>query len=111
MVLNSLKSPPQLLLSVITYTQRLKSIIAKEIEKIDIRADAETLRYKYENNRVVDASPGVSSPLQSQLYGNGNIASKGTQNELLERNKAHVQHFVATEDQLNKAAEAFAFDS
>ncbi|KAI3520901.1 hypothetical protein L1887_10354 [Cichorium endivia] len=106
MVLNSLKSPRQLLLSVITYTQRLKSIIAKEIEKIDIRADAETLRYKYENNRVMDASPDVSSPLQSQLYGNGNIASKGTQNQLLERQKAHVQQFVATEDQLNKAAEA-----
>ncbi|KAI3768043.1 hypothetical protein L2E82_18474 [Cichorium intybus] len=67
--------------------------------------------YKYENNRVLDASPDVSSPLQSQLYGNGNIASKGTQNQLLERQKAHVQQFVATEDQLNKAAEAFAFDS
>ncbi|KAI3749231.1 hypothetical protein L2E82_19838 [Cichorium intybus] len=52
MVLNSLKSPPQLLLSVITYTQRLKSIIAKEIEKIDIRADAETLRRRLDGCRV-----------------------------------------------------------
>ncbi|XP_023771437.1 AUGMIN subunit 5 [Lactuca sativa] len=103
---NCLKSPPQLLLSLITYTQKLKSLIAKETEKIDIKADAETLRYKYENNRVMDASPDASSPLQLQLYGNGNIASKGTQNQLLERQKAHVQQFVATEDQLNKAAEA-----
>ena len=47
-------------------------------------------RYKYENNRVVDvSSPDVSSPLHYQLYGNGKIGvdvpSKGTQNQLLER--------------------------
>ena len=47
-------------------------------------------RYKYENNRVMDiSSPDVSSPLQYQLYGNGKIGSdvpsKGTQNQLLER--------------------------
>ncbi|PSS33637.1 AUGMIN subunit like [Actinidia chinensis var. chinensis] len=56
------------------------------------------------------SSPDVSSPLQYQLYGNGKIGSdvpsKGTQNQLLERQKAHVQQFVATEDALNKAAEA-----
>ncbi|KAL4577315.1 hypothetical protein LXL04_013422 [Taraxacum kok-saghyz] len=103
---NCLKSPSQLLLSLITYTQKLKSLISREIENIDIRADAETLRYKYENNIVTDASPDATSPLQLQLYGNGNIASKGTQNQFHERQKAHLQKFVATEDQLNKAAEA-----
>ncbi|KAK1383494.1 AUGMIN subunit 5 [Heracleum sosnowskyi] len=105
------KSPPQLLLAITSYTERLKSMITKEIEKIDVRADAETLRYKYENNRVMDASSSdISSPLQYQLYGNGNIGGdaplRGTQNQLLERQKAHVQQFVATEDALNKAAEA-----
>ncbi|GFY82912.1 hypothetical protein Acr_02g0011520 [Actinidia rufa] len=110
-ILNCLKSPPQLLQAIIAYTQRMKTLITREIEKIDVRADAETLRYEYENNRVMDiSSPDVSSPLQYQLYGNGNIGSdvpsKGTQNQLLERQKAHVQQFVATEDALNKAAEA-----
>ncbi|CAN1244262.1 AUGMIN subunit 5 [Linum perenne] len=83
----------------------------REIEKIDVRADAETLRYKFENNRVLEASsPDVSSPLHYQLHGNGKIGSDipsgGTQYQLLERQKAHVQQFLATEDSLNKAAEA-----
>ena len=48
------------------------------------------IRYKYENNRVMDvSSPDVSSPLNYQLFGNGNIGmevpSRGTQNQLLER--------------------------
>lgn len=108
-ILNGLKSPPQLLQAITSYTLRLKSLISREIEKIDVRADAETLRYKYENNRVIDvSSPDVSSPLHYQLYGNGKIGvdapSRGTQ--LLERQKAHVQQFLATEDALNKAAEA-----
>ncbi|XP_058179347.1 AUGMIN subunit 5 [Rhododendron vialii] len=108
---NCLKSPPLLLQAIASYTQRMKTLITREIEKIDVRADAETLRYKYENNRVMDASSSdVSSPLQYQLYGNGKIGvdvpSKGSQNQLLERQKAHVQQFVATEDALNKAAEA-----
>ena len=47
-------------------------------------------RYKYENNRVMEASsPDMSSPLQYQLYNNGKIgidaSSRGTQNQLLER--------------------------
>ncbi|XP_076885173.1 AUGMIN subunit 5-like [Bidens hawaiensis] len=108
---NCLKSPNQLLLAITTYTQRLKSLVSKEIDKIDVRADADTLRYKYENNRVMhDSSPDVNSPLPFQLYGNGksgiDTPSRGTQNQLLERQKAHVQQFVATEDELNKAAEA-----
>ncbi|KAK2986279.1 hypothetical protein RJ640_021848 [Escallonia rubra] len=110
-IMNCLRSPPQLLQALTGYAQRLKILISREIEKIDVRADAETLRYKYENNRVMDASSSdVSSPLQSQLYGNGKIGvdmpSRGSQNQLLERQKAHVQQFVATEDALNKAAEA-----
>ncbi|XP_015935941.2 AUGMIN subunit 5-like [Arachis duranensis] len=57
----------------------------------------------------VSTSDG-SSPLQYQLYGNGKIGVDvppgGSQNQLLERQKAHVQQFLATEDALNKAAEA-----
>ncbi|MED6197868.1 AUGMIN subunit 5 [Stylosanthes scabra] len=88
-ILNCLKSPPQLLQAITAYTYRLKSLISREIEKIDVKADAETLRYKYENNMIgVDVPPG------------------GSQNQLLERQKAHVQQFLATEDALNKAAEA-----
>ncbi|KAI3704714.1 hypothetical protein L1987_74941 [Smallanthus sonchifolius] len=86
-VLDCLKSPPQLLLAVTAYTQRLKFAVTKEIEKIDIHADAEILRYKYENNRIIDASPDLGSPVPIQLY-------------------AHFKQFLATEDQLNKAAEA-----
>ncbi|KAJ0042915.1 hypothetical protein Pint_18940 [Pistacia integerrima] len=110
-IVNCLKSPPQLLQAITSYTLRLKTMISREIEKIDVRADAETLRYKYENNTVMDvSSPDVSSPLNYQLYGNGKIggdaSSRGTQNQLLERQKAHVQQFLATEDAHNKAAEA-----
>lgn len=110
-IVNCLKNPSQLLQAITAYTLRLKTLITREIEKIDVRADAEALRYKYENNRVMEASsPDMSSPLQYQLYNNGKIGidapSRGTQNQLLERQKAHVQQFVATEDALNKAAEA-----
>ncbi|XP_021736959.1 AUGMIN subunit 5-like [Chenopodium quinoa] len=108
---NCLKSPPLLLQAITAYTQRLNSLISREIEKVDVRADAEALRYKYENNRVMDASsPDMTSPLSYQLYGNGKIGedlpSKGSENQLLERQKAHVQQFIATEDALNKSAEA-----
>ncbi|GMP30806.1 hypothetical protein CsSME_00005303 [Camellia sinensis var. sinensis] len=96
-ILHCLKSPPQLLQAITAYTQRMKTLITREIEKIDVRADAETLRYKYENNRVMDASPDASSPLQYQLYGNGKIGmdvpSTGTQNQLLERQKLFFLHF------------------
>ncbi|KAJ1435391.1 HAUS augmin-like complex subunit 5 [Sesbania bispinosa] len=110
-IVNCLKSPPQLLQAITAYTLRLKSLISREIEKIDVRADAETLRYKYENNIVMDVSSSDgSSPLQYQLYGSGKLGvdmpSGGSQNQLLERQKAHVQQFLATEDALNKAAEA-----
>ncbi|KAJ8635456.1 hypothetical protein MRB53_009723 [Persea americana] len=109
--MNALRNPPLLLQAVTAYTSRLKTLIHREMEKIDIRADAELLRYKFENNRVTDAaSPDVSSSLHYQANGNGkigfDISSKGTHNQLLERQKAHVQQFVATEDALNKAAEA-----
>lgn len=110
-VVNSLKNPPQLLQAITMYTLRLKTLISREAEKIDIRADAELLRYKYENNRVMDASsPDASSQLQYSMYEHGeigiNFPAKGTHNQLFERQKAHVQQFVATEDALNKAAEA-----
>lgn len=44
-IVNCLKNPPQLLQAITAYTLRLKTLISKEIEKIDVRADAETLRY------------------------------------------------------------------
>lgn len=44
-IINCLKSPLQLLQAITAYTLRLKSLISREIEKIDVRADAETLRY------------------------------------------------------------------
>ncbi|KAH9301734.1 hypothetical protein KI387_013317, partial [Taxus chinensis] len=97
--LNSLRSPPQLLRAITSYTARIVNLINRETEKIDVRADAERLRYKYENNRVMDAaSPDGSSYSQSR--------SNGTYNQLRERQKAHVQQFMATEDALNKAADA-----
>lgn len=43
-IVNCLKNPPQLLQAITTYTLRLKTLISREIEKIDVRADAETLR-------------------------------------------------------------------
>ena len=43
--LDSLKNPTLLLQSIITYTSRMKTLIHRETDKIDIRADAELLRY------------------------------------------------------------------
>ncbi|KAK9169132.1 hypothetical protein Syun_001272 [Stephania yunnanensis] len=108
---NALKNPLQLLQAITMYTARLKTMVNRETEKIDIRADAELLRYKYENNRLTDASsPDATSHLQYQLHDHGSkgvdISNKGTHNQLFERQKAHVQQFVATEDALNKAEEA-----
>uniref|UniRef100_J3MX58 AUGMIN subunit 5 n=2 Tax=Oryza brachyantha TaxID=4533 RepID=J3MX58_ORYBR len=111
--LDSLKNPSLLLQSIITYTSRMKILVHKETDKIDIRADAELLRYKYENEQVIDAaSTDASSPLPYQVYGNGKtgseLSTRGTYDQLLERQKEHVQQFLATEDALNKAAEAKA---
>nr|CAB3456978.1 unnamed protein product [Digitaria exilis] len=111
--LDSLKNPSVLLQSIITYTSRMKTLIHRETDKIDIRADAELLRYKYENEQVIDAaSTDASSPLPYQVYGNGKtgsqLSTRGTYDQLLERQKEHVQQFLATEDALNKAAEAKA---
>ncbi|KAG2710897.1 hypothetical protein I3760_04G050800 [Carya illinoinensis] len=110
---NYMKSTLQMLQTVTAYTLRLKTLISRETEKIDIRADAETLRYYYAFLFCIfmdTSSTDVNSPLHYQLYGNGTIGgdvhSRGTQNQLLERQNAHVQQFLATEDALNKAAEA-----
>lgn len=43
-IVNCLKSPPLLLQALTAHTYRIKSLISREIEKIDVRADAETLR-------------------------------------------------------------------
>ncbi|CAN0876108.1 AUGMIN subunit 5 [Linum grandiflorum] len=45
-IVHCLKNPPQLLNIITSYTLRLKSLVSREIEKIDVRADAETLRYE-----------------------------------------------------------------
>lgn len=108
---DALRNPALLLQSITVYTSRVNTLIHRETEKIDIKADAELLRYKYENERVIDAaSSDASSPLPYQVYGGGkngsDLSTRGTNNQLLERQKAHVQQFVATEDALNKAAEA-----
>lgn len=110
-VVDSLKNPAMLLQSITTYALRFNSLIHRDTERIDVRADAELLRYKYENDRVTDAaSSDACSPLPYQVYGSPksktDVSIKGTYNQLLERQKAHVQQFVATEDALNKAAEA-----
>ncbi|CAH1441793.1 unnamed protein product [Lactuca virosa] len=89
-IVNCLKIPQHLLLVITSYIHRLKSLMTKEIEKIDNRADANMLRYKYENKRVMhDSSPDVNSPFPFQVYGNGKLGVdmplKGTQNQLLER--------------------------
>lgn len=49
-----------------------------------------SFRYKYENDKVIDAaSPDSSSPLPYQVYGNSKIGAdtttKGTYDQLLER--------------------------
>ncbi|KAL3636532.1 AUGMIN subunit 5 [Castilleja foliolosa] len=110
-IIDCLNSPPYLLQAITSYTQWLVTLITREIEKIDVRADAQALRYKYENNTITEASStDRSSPLQYHLYGNGEMGSdapsRGTENQHLERHKAHVQQYLATEDALNKAAEA-----
>ncbi|GJR94328.1 hypothetical protein Tco_0266502 [Tanacetum coccineum] len=53
-----------------------------------VRLCGRKIRYKYKNNRVMhDSSPDVNSPLPFQLYRNSRVdmASKETQNQLLER--------------------------
>lgn len=44
-IMNCLKNPPQLLQAITAYTLRLKTVVSREIEKIDLKADAELLRY------------------------------------------------------------------
>lgn len=43
-IVSCLKSPPQLLQAINAYAQKLKTTITREIEKVDVRADAEILR-------------------------------------------------------------------
>ena len=55
----------------------------KTVEKIDVRSNAERLRYKYENNKNMDASsPDRSSYAQGRSNGNKKLrtdpSSKGT---------------------------------
>ncbi|XP_078434794.1 HAUS augmin-like complex subunit isoform X2 [Wolffia australiana] len=109
--IDSLKNPSLLLRAVTLYTSQVKTLLRKEIGKIDVKADAELLRFKYEDDRIVDVtSPDSSSQLKYQVYGSGKLESdfstKGIWNQLLDKEKEHVQQFIATEDSLNKAAEA-----
>lgn len=43
-IVNSLRGPPLLLQAIAAYTLRIKTLISREMEKIDVRADAEMLR-------------------------------------------------------------------
>eukprot|EP00252_Welwitschia_mirabilis_P020836 TRINITY_DN5196_c0_g1_i1.p1 TRINITY_DN5196_c0_g1~~TRINITY_DN5196_c0_g1_i1.p1 ORF type:complete len:683 (-),score=164.85 TRINITY_DN5196_c0_g1_i1:20-2068(-) len=105
-----LKNPPQLLHAITTYTSQIANELIKETEQIDTRADAERLRYKYENNRIMDASSPDGNSYACRSNGNNKlgaeVCNKGTHKQISERQKAHVQQFMATEDALNKAAEA-----
>jgi hypothetical protein len=57
------------------------------------------LRYKYENEQVIDAaSTDASSPLPYQVYGNGKtgsqLSTRGTYDQLLERQVVAFLVFV-----------------
>lgn len=108
--LSLLKNPPQLLRAIASYTSRVVVSIIQETEKIDIRADAERLRYKYENNKITeDASVDANDSSLSQSRGSkvsADLTTKGTFRQLRERQRAHVQQFMATEESLNAAADA-----
>ncbi|XP_024545326.1 AUGMIN subunit 5 [Selaginella moellendorffii] len=110
--LSLLKNPTQLLRAMATYTARVVALITKETERIDIRADAEKLRYKYENNEIVDdlSTEPEDSPLGKKLSGKIGLemSNRRTNWQIRERQKAHVQQFMATEEALNEAAEAKA---
>ncbi|CAA6660220.1 unnamed protein product [Spirodela intermedia] len=88
--IDSLKNPSLLLRAVTLYTSQVNSLIQRETEKVDVKADAEFLRFKYENDRIVDvASLDASSHLEYQVYANGksesDFSSKGIWSQLLER--------------------------
>ncbi|KAH7289238.1 hypothetical protein KP509_31G065400 [Ceratopteris richardii] len=101
-----LKNPPQLLRALAGYTAQVVSSITQEIEKIDIKADAERLRYRYENNKIVE-DVSVDADESLLLHSRSSeIGIKGTFRQLRERQKAHVQQFMATEEALNAAADA-----
>ncbi|MCO5602496.1 hypothetical protein L7F22_056628 [Adiantum nelumboides] len=101
-----LKNPPQLLRALAGYTAQILASIIREIEKIDIKADAERLRYRYENNRIID-DVTVDADDGSLLQSRGSkVGVKGTFRQLRERQRAHVQQFMATEEALNAAADA-----
>ncbi|XP_024396569.1 AUGMIN subunit 5 isoform X2 [Physcomitrium patens] len=104
--LTLLKNPHLLLQALAAHTSRIVAAIARETEDIDIRADAERLRYRFENNRVVE---DVSGEVDDSLIGrrrSNRGTSKSSFRQLLERQKAHVQQFMATEDALNQVAQA-----
>ncbi|CAM6086709.1 unnamed protein product [Calypogeia fissa] len=112
--LRLLKSPQQLLQAMVNYTSRVVTAIQRETEEIDIRADAEHLRYRFENNRITEdvSSLKDKSSLASQSNGEektkGGLdsSSNGMFKQLRDRQTAHVQQFMATEQMLNQAADA-----
>ncbi|KAJ7530109.1 hypothetical protein O6H91_15G079600 [Diphasiastrum complanatum] len=108
-----LKSPPQLLRAMAAYTARVVAMISKETDKIDIRADAERLKYKYENDRITedlsvdtDGNTYVASSKTKASKTSLGLSGRRKNGQLRERQKAHVQQFMATEEALNQAAEA-----
>ncbi|KAG0493181.1 hypothetical protein HPP92_006579 [Vanilla planifolia] len=84
---------------------RMAEVEREESERKRMVNERANARCKYENDIVTDtATRDASSPLLYQVYGSPrsgtDLSLQGTYNQLLER------QFVATEDALNKAAEA-----
>ncbi|GAQ82334.1 hypothetical protein KFL_001080090 [Klebsormidium nitens] len=83
-----LRAPQELLRAVASCTSAAAEALKGETERIDIRGDAERLRYKYENNKIVeDAHSGAD-------FGGARTALA----LLRERQKAHVAQFMRTEE-------------
>ncbi|KAG0627515.1 hypothetical protein M758_2G207400 [Ceratodon purpureus] len=104
-----LKNPPLLLQTMADYSKRVVATIDSETEKIDVRADAERLRYRYENNRVLEDISAEVDDLLNVHRRNPRGSSKEAKNtfkQLRERQRAHAHQFMATEDAINQAAEA-----
>lgn len=104
-----LRNPPLLLQAMNDYSKRVVAMIESETEKIDVRADAERLRYRYENNRVLEDISAEADDLLNLHRRNPRGGSKEVKNtfkQLRERQRAHAFQFMATEDAVNQAAEA-----
>ncbi|KAG2278729.1 hypothetical protein Bca52824_061284 [Brassica carinata] len=98
--------------TLLLHTACLKTLIAR----VDVRADAETLRYKSENNRVMEiSSSDVSSPLSYQFNGNGKIARgysfKGSNNQCVKQSSRSSGFMSETQNRLQGSADTVSSHS